>query len=69
DSAAYITGETMHINGGLYMISQDTQAFIELVPGKVLTGLSKRIDKSTPCYGVYDLKSLEQALEKAHELV
>ncbi len=51
------------------MVSQGTQAFIELGPGKVLTGLSKRIDKSVPCYGVYDLKSLEQALEKVQELV
>ena len=51
------------------MVSLGTQAFIELGPGKVLTGLSKRIDKSVPCYGVYDLKSLQQALEKAQELV
>ncbi|QMU60908.1 MAG: ACP S-malonyltransferase [Gammaproteobacteria bacterium] len=46
-----------------HMVSQDVQTFIELGPGKVLTGLSKRIDKSVPCYGVYDIKSLEQALE------
>ena len=47
-----------------HLVAQDAQIFIELGPGKVLTGLSKRIDKSVPCYGVYDLKSLEQALEK-----
>jgi len=51
-----------------YMASQGTQALIELGPGKVLTGLSKRIDKSVPCYGVYDVKSFEQALEKSQEL-
>lgn len=50
-----------------HMVSQGTQIFIELGPGKVLTGLSKRIDKSVPCYGVYDIKSLEQALEIAQE--
>lgn len=50
-----------------YMVSQGTQIFIELGPGKVLTGLSKRIDKSVTCYGVYDIKSLEQALEIAQE--
>jgi len=48
-----------------HLVSQGTQTFIEVGPGKVLTGLSKRIDKSVPCYGVYDIKSLEQALEKA----
>ena len=52
-----------------YMVSQGTQIFIELGPGKVLVGLCKRIDKSVPCYGVHDLKSLEQALEKAQEQV
>jgi [acyl-carrier-protein] S-malonyltransferase len=51
------------------MVSQGTKIFIELGPGKVLTGLSKRIDKSVPCYGVYDIKSLEQALEIAQEKV
>jgi len=47
-----------------YLISQGTESFIELGPGKVLTGLSKRIDKSVPCYCVHDLKSLEQTLEQ-----
>ena len=46
------------------MISQGSECFIELGPGKVLTGLSKRIDRSVPCYCVHDVKSLELALEK-----
>lgn len=46
------------------MASKGTQTLVELGPGKVLTGLSKRIDRSVPCYCVQDLKSLEQALEK-----
>ena len=37
-------------------------ACIELGPGKVLTGLSKRIGRTVPCYGVHDKESLEQAL-------
>ena len=47
-----------------YLVSQGTETFIELGPGKVLTGLSKRIDKSVPCYCVHDLKSLEQTIEQ-----
>jgi len=47
-----------------YLVSQGTEFFIELGPGKVLTGLSKRIDKSVPCYCVHDLKSLELTLEQ-----
>ena len=46
-----------------YMLSEGASAFIELGPGKVLTGLSKRIDRSTTCFCVQDIKSLEQALE------
>ncbi len=51
-----------------YIASHGVQTLVELGPGKVLTGLSKRIDKSLPCYGVYDLKSMGQALEKVQEL-
>lgn len=51
------------------MITQGTKTFVELGPGKVLTGLGKRIDRSVPCYGVHDVKSLEQALEKLQEQV
>lgn len=47
-----------------YLITRGTETFIELGPGKVLTGLSKRIDKSVQCYCVHDLKSLEQTLEQ-----
>ncbi len=46
------------------MISQGSQCFIELGPGKVLTGLCKRIDRSVPSYCVYDAASLELAHEK-----
>ena len=52
-----------------HMVSQGSQTFIELGPGKVLTGLSKRINKSVPCYCVHDIKSLEQTLEKVLEQV
>ena len=47
-----------------HIISNGANAFIELGPGKVLTGLSKRIDRNVPCYGVYDVKSFELAIEK-----
>ncbi|MEM7400931.1 MAG: ACP S-malonyltransferase [Pseudomonadota bacterium] len=50
------------------MISQGSECFIELGSGKVLTGLSKRIDRSVPCYCVHDVKSLESALEKISQI-
>ncbi|MBA2409143.1 MAG: ACP S-malonyltransferase [Gammaproteobacteria bacterium] len=36
---------------------------LEFGPGKVLTGLNKRIDKSLRCACIYDPQSLERALE------
>lgn len=38
-------------------------AAIEIGPGKVLSGLNKRIDKSLATYGTGDLKSLQAAVE------
>ncbi len=50
-----------------HLVTQSTQTFVELGPGKVLAGLAKRIDKNVPCYGVHDLKSLQQTLENISE--
>lgn len=50
------------------MIANDVNVFVELGPGKVLTGLCKRIDRNVPCYGVYDNKSLEHALEQLENI-
>ncbi len=38
------------------------EQLIEFGPGKVLTGLTRRIDKSLSCQGVFDEASLEKAL-------
>ena len=48
-----------------YIISLGTSVLIELGPGKVITGLNRRIDRALPCYCVHDSKSLEQTLEYA----
>jgi len=45
-----------------HMQSQGAQAVIELGPGKVLTGLSKRIDRRLPSAAVEDPDSLQKAL-------
>ena len=37
-------------------------AFVEVGPGRVLTGLIKRIDRRIPCYPVEDREGLEKLL-------
>ena len=45
-----------------WMKSQGIESVIECGPGKVLSGLIKRIDKSLHAKSIYDQSSLEAAL-------
>lgn len=46
------------------LITQGVNVFIEVGPGKVLTGLLRQIDRSVHCLNVEDEKSLNAAVEK-----
>lgn len=46
------------------MISQGVTVFIEAGPGKVLSGLVKKIDRSVKVLPVYDEETLEKAVEE-----
>ncbi len=45
------------------LISQGTQTFIEVGPGKVLCGLMRQIDRSKTCFNVADDATLAKTLE------
>ncbi len=45
----------------MQVVSQDSEQIIECGPGKVLSGLSKRIDRQLICHPVFDSASLEKA--------
>jgi len=46
------------------LISMGVTTFVEVGPGKVLTGLLRQIERSVHCFNVEDEKSLNSTLEK-----
>lgn len=51
------------------MIEDGVDTFVELGPGKVLTGMMKRIYREVSLYNVYDSASLEQTVEALKERI
>ncbi len=49
-----------------YLHEQGVGNFVEMGPGRVLTGLNKRIVKSAEHFSIYDPVSLNQVLEQLH---
>jgi len=46
-----------------FMVSQGVECLVECGPGKVLTGLTRRIDKSLRAESVFDIDSLEKTIQ------
>lgn len=49
------------------MEREGARLFVECGPGKVLTGLNKRVVTESTCLAVYDPKSLEEALGRVRD--
>jgi len=46
------------------MLDNGVTTFIEIGPGKVLTGLVKKIDRSATVHNIYDLETMTSVIEK-----
>jgi [acyl-carrier-protein] S-malonyltransferase len=51
-----------------FMLGQGVDTFVEIGPGKALSGMVKKINRSARVYNVYDRESLKATLEALREL-
>ncbi|MEJ1517179.1 ACP S-malonyltransferase [Bacillus cereus] len=51
-----------------YMIRNGVDTFIEIGPGKVLSGLIKKIDKSVNVYSISDIETMNNVIEKLKQV-
>ena len=56
-----VTGSVQWVQGVQRLQAEGVQAYVECGPGKVLTGLVKRVDKQAALYNISDRSSLEAA--------
>ena len=58
-----VTGAVRWVESVRLLIAQGTTAFVEVGPGKVLSGLMRQIDRSQKYFNVEDEASLDRALQ------
>ena len=58
-----VTGAVRWVESVRLLIAQGPAAFVEVGPGKVLSGLMRQIDRAQTCVNVEDEASLEKALQ------
>ncbi|HEX4309197.1 MAG TPA: ACP S-malonyltransferase [Acidobacteriaceae bacterium] len=61
-----VTGTVRWVDSIRLLIAQQPTMFVEVGPGKVLTGLMRQIDRSQTCVNVEDETSLEKALQSTN---
>jgi len=59
-----VTSSVLWYQGIDWMKEQGVSEYVECGPGKVLTGLVKRIDKQARLHNIHDQSSLEKTLQE-----
>jgi [acyl-carrier-protein] S-malonyltransferase len=60
-----VTGTVRWVESVRLLIAQRPTFFVEVGPGKVLTGLMRQIDRSQSCVNIEDEASLERVMQGA----
>lgn len=60
---AQVSNSVLWEDGIRRMIADGVDTFIEIGPGKALSGFMRKIDKTVRCFNVEDIASLEKTLE------
>ena len=58
-----ITSSVQWVKNVQWMVRAGADTFVECGPGKILTGLVKRIDKTPALHNISDFQSLERTVE------
>ena len=62
-----VTGAVRWVDSVQLLVGQEPDCFIEVGPGKVLSGLMRQIDRGQTCLNVEDLASLKNTVQKLEE--
>lgn len=62
--ATHVTNPVRFSASIQYMVNQGVDTFIEIGPGKTLTGFVKKVDKDLKCININNVETLENAIQE-----
>lgn len=62
--ANHVTNPVRFSDSIQYMVNQGVDTFVEIGPGKTLTGFVKKVDKDLKCININNVETLENAIQE-----